>query len=85
MEKMSGAARRDQVLSIAAEEFARSGLHGASVESIARQANITQPYVFRIFGTKQALFLEVMTASFDRLTESMREAAGSQRGVRRWD
>ena len=60
MQKMSGAARREQVLAIAAEEFARNGLHGVSVESIARQANITQPYVFRIFGTKQALFLEVM-------------------------
>ena len=80
MHKMSGSARRAQVLSIAAEEFARSGLHGASVESIARQANITQPYVFRIFGTKLALFLEVMTASFDRLTESMRAAAGESTG-----
>ena len=80
MEKMSGAARREQVLAIAAEEFARSGLHGASVESIARRANITQPYVFRIFGTKQALFLEVMTASFDHLTQGMRVAAGESIG-----
>lgn len=77
---MSGSARREQVLSIAAEEFARAGLHGASVEAIARQAGITQPYVFRIFGTKQALFLEVMTASFDRLTENMRDAAGESTG-----
>lgn len=47
---------------------------------IARQAEITQPYVFRIFGTKRALFLEVMVAAFDRLTTSMREAAGESTG-----
>lgn len=77
---MSGPDRRQQILQIAAVEFAASGLHGASVENIARQAEITQAYVFRIFGTKKALFEEVMVAAFDRLTEGMREAAGEATG-----
>ena len=77
---MSGPDRRQQVLQIASAEFAAWGLHGASVENIARQAEITQAYVFRIFGTKKALFEEVMVAAFDRLTEGMREAAGEARG-----
>lgn len=41
-ERMSGAERRAQELSIAAEEFAAHGLHGASTEAIVRDAGITQ-------------------------------------------
>lgn len=78
---MSGPDRRQQVLQIAAEEFANGGLHGASTEAIARRAEITQAYVFRIFGTKKALFLEVMVAAFDRLTDAMQAAAGERTGL----
>ena len=51
---MSGPERRSQVLGIAAAELADHGLHGASTEAIAREAGITQAYVFRMFGTKKA-------------------------------
>lgn len=77
---MTGSDRRAQILDIAAEEFAAGGLHGASTEAMARRAGITQAYIFRIFGTKKALFAEVMVASFDRLTDGMREAAGDDTG-----
>lgn len=77
---MSGSDRRQQVLRIAAEEFADGGLHGASTETIARRAEITQAYIFRIFGTKKALFLELVIAAFDRMTEGMCEAAGGETG-----
>lgn len=78
---MSGSERRSQVLGIAAGEFADGGLHGASTELIARRAEITQTYIFRMFGTKKALFLEVVVAAFDRLTEGMRDAAGAETGL----
>jgi AcrR family transcriptional regulator len=78
---MSGSDRRQQVLQIAAEEFAQGGLHGTSTEAIARRAEITQAYIFRMFGTKKALFLEVVNAAFDRTTEGMREAAGARTGL----
>jgi len=79
--RMSGTERRTQVLGIAAGEFADHGLHGASTETIARAAGITQAYIFRMFGTKKALFLEVMVGAFDRMTEGMREAAGDGTGL----
>ena len=78
---MSGSDRRQQVLRIAAEEFADGGLRGASTELIARRAEITQAYIYRMFGTKKALFLEVVIAAFDRLTEGMRDAAGTATGL----
>jgi len=77
---MSGTDRRQQVLRIAAEEFADGGLHGTSTEQIARRAGITQASVFRMFGTKKALFLEVVVAAFQRLTDGMRAAAGDRTG-----
>lgn len=78
---MSAAERRAQILRIAAEQFARGGLHGTSTETIAREAGITQAYVFRLFGTKRKLFVQVVTAAFDRLTDGMREAAGESTGL----
>jgi AcrR family transcriptional regulator len=72
---MSGPERRRQVLGIAAGEFANHGLHGASIEAIARAAGITQTYVFRMFGTKRALFLELVSAAFARVTDGMAAAA----------
>src|ERR1700749_3502241 len=78
---MSGQERRQQVLGIAAEEVASGGLDGASTEAIARRAEITQAYVFRMFGTKKALFLEIVIAAFDRITEGMRPAAGDTTGL----
>ena len=78
---MSGGERRDQVVAIAAEEFAERGLYGASTESIARRAEITQAYVFRIFGTKKALFLEVVRTAFGRVCDGMKVAAEGETGL----
>ena len=48
--------RREAVLEAAAREFSRKGLHGASTDTIARDAGISQPYLFRLFGTKKELY-----------------------------
>jgi len=79
--RMSGSERRSQLLGIAAGEFAERGLHGASIEAIAREAGITQAYVFRMFGTKKALFLELVGAAFDRFSDGMAQAAAGDRGL----
>jgi len=78
---MNAADRRAQILEVAAREFGDAGLRGASIEEIARAAGITQPYVFRIFGSKKALFLEVVARSFTQLTDSMRDAARGETGL----
>jgi AcrR family transcriptional regulator len=78
---MSGSERRSQVLGIAAGEFADHGLYGASIEAIAREAGITQAYVFRMFGTKKALFLELVGAAFDRFSDGMSQSADGAEGL----
>jgi AcrR family transcriptional regulator len=72
---MSAADRREAVLAAAMEEFALSGLHGASGEAIAARAGISQPYLFRLFGTKRELFLAVVDAAFERVRGALAEAA----------
>jgi AcrR family transcriptional regulator len=56
-ERKSAAERRDEILDAALVEFAARGLEGGSTETIARAVGISQPYVFRLFGTKKQLFI----------------------------
>jgi AcrR family transcriptional regulator len=69
------------VLSVAELEFADAGLHGASTETIAHRAGITQAYVFRLFGTKKQLFLACVDAAYERMTLALLAAAGDASGV----
>jgi len=78
---MTADERRAQILVIAAQEFAVGGLHGTSTETIARRAGITQAYVFRLFGSKKALFVQVVRSAFEQLTGAMRDAAGERTGL----
>jgi AcrR family transcriptional regulator len=58
--------RREQILTAARHEFALRGLHGASTDAIARAAGISQPYLFRLFGTKKELFRAATEQCFRR-------------------
>jgi AcrR family transcriptional regulator len=49
--------RREEIIEVALRHFAADGYHGTSTESIAREAGISQPYLFRLFRTKRELFL----------------------------
>jgi AcrR family transcriptional regulator len=72
--------RREAVLEAARVEFALRGLHGASTDAIARRAGISQPYLFRLFGSKKALFLAVNDMCFARTLDVFREAASGKSG-----
>jgi AcrR family transcriptional regulator len=72
--------RREAVLEAARHEFAQHGLHGASTDTIARRAGISQPYLFRLFGSKKELFLAVNQACFARTLDTFREAAAGKSG-----
>jgi AcrR family transcriptional regulator len=72
---MSAQERREQILEAAVSEFALHGLNGTSTEVIARRVGVSQPYLFRLFGTKKDLFLAAVLRGFDRTTETFRRAA----------
>jgi AcrR family transcriptional regulator len=72
--------RREAVLGAALEEFARAGYRGASTDAIARRAGISQPYLFRLFGSKKELYLAGVRRCFRRTLETMQAAAEGLRG-----
>ena len=77
---MSAAERREAVLEAAFAEFALHGMAGTSTEDVARRAGISQPYLFRLFPTKRALFLALVERCFSRIEETFIAAAGDKTG-----
>jgi AcrR family transcriptional regulator len=55
--RKSAGERRDEILRAAFLAFGTHGFEGTSTEDIARAAGVSQPYLFRLFGTKKQLFL----------------------------
>ena len=77
---MSAGERRELVLEAAIAEFAARGLAGTSTEDVARAAGISQPYLFRLFPTKKALFLALVERCFQRVADAFAAAAGDKTG-----
>ena len=75
--RLSAEERRAELLTVALAEFARTGYHGTSTEVIAERAGISQPYIFRLYGTKKDLFLACVDHCFDRTLEVFRDAVAN--------
>jgi AcrR family transcriptional regulator len=79
-QRKSAEERRDEILEAALVEFAERGLHGASTDEIAKRAGISQPYVFRLFGSKKDLFKATIARCFRETLELFQRAAEGKRG-----
>src|SRR3954451_17253236 len=79
-ERLTAAERRDEILDAALIEFAERGLHGTSTDRIAKRAGISQPYVFRLFGTKKELFVATIERCMERTLALFRSSAGGKVG-----
>ncbi len=75
--RKSAEERREEILAIAIEHFAIGGYRGTSTEAIAREAGISQPYLFRLFRTKKELFLACGDRAHERVSEAFRRAAAA--------
>ena len=78
--RMSAAERKDAVLDAALVEFAERGYAGTSTEDIARRAGISQPYLFRLFGTKKELYIASVSRCFRETLELFQRSAEGLRG-----
>src|SRR4051794_7523620 len=78
--RLSAAERRDSILDAALVEFAAGGYEGTSTEDIARRAGISQPYLFRLFGTKKELFKATAARCLRETLEMFQRAAEGKRG-----
>ena len=73
--RRSAEERRHEIIEIAIEHFALHGYNGTSTDTVAREAGISQPYLFRLFGTKRELFLACHEVMHGRIAETFAEAA----------
>ena len=78
--RMTADERRETILEAARDEFASTGYHGTSTETIADRAGISQPYLFRLFGTKKELFIASVRRCFRETLETFMRAAEGKRG-----
>src|SRR3954462_3056819 len=72
--------RREEILAAALEEFGEHGLHGTSTDAIARRAGVSQPYVFRLFGTKKELYVDVVKRCLRETLALFQEASAGKQG-----
>jgi AcrR family transcriptional regulator len=72
--RQTAAERRVAVLSAAVTEFAKSGYAGTSTDAIAARAGISQPYLFRLFGTKKDLFIATHNLVGERIVKDLSHA-----------
>ena len=70
--------RHEQLVAAAVTAFARRGYAGTTTDQIARLAGVSQPYVIRLFGTKQALFVAAARHA-TRQVEQRFHAAAAER------
>ena len=73
--RRSAAERRGEIIEIAIEHFALKGYNGTSTDVVAKEAGISQPYLFRLFHTKRELFLACHEVMHGRIAETFAEAA----------
>jgi AcrR family transcriptional regulator len=78
MARKSAEERRDEITEIALRQFAEGGYHGTSTEAIARDAGISQPYLFRLFRTKRELFLACVDRCYANVEAIFTEAVAAE-------
>ncbi|MEV4687351.1 TetR/AcrR family transcriptional regulator [Microbacterium sp. LWH3-1.2] len=76
--RLSSDERRRQILVAALAVFGTRGYEGATTDEVARAAGVSQPYVVRLFGSKENLFLAAIEDALARLLAAFRAALAEE-------
>ncbi|AWB94181.1 TetR/AcrR family transcriptional regulator [Aeromicrobium chenweiae] len=63
--------RRQAVVVAAVECFAHKGFYGTATHEIAQRVNISQPYLYRLYPNKEALFASAVDHVSDVMTRTL--------------
>ena len=72
--RLPAPARREQILDVAVEVFARNGFHGASMNDVAEAAGVTKPVLYQHFDSKQDLYMALLDEVGNRLLTAITKA-----------
>ena len=78
LEQKRARSRHDKILDAALRVFAKKGYRDAAVDDIAVESKTSKGGVYFHFPGKQAIFLELLNRSADRLGKKIDEAIASQ-------
>jgi AcrR family transcriptional regulator len=73
----ASANRKTEIISAAIEVFAEIGYFRATTAQVAERIQISQPYIFRFFASKEALLLAALEASWSRVIEAFRQVVAT--------
>jgi AcrR family transcriptional regulator len=77
---MSAEERRESVIRAAIAEFSQRGYYGTSTEAIAKRVGVSQPYLFRLFSGKKAIFAAASMRCMEDTCRVFEEAAEGLHG-----
>jgi AcrR family transcriptional regulator len=66
--------RRQRMLTAAGRLFARSGYDAVQMADVARAAGVGKPTLYRYFGSKEELFVEVFSDALEELRRRVEDA-----------
>ena len=72
--RLPAAARREQLLAVALEVFAREGFHGTAMNDVADAAGVTKPVLYQHFRSKRELYLALLEEVGARLRDAIGKA-----------
>ena len=74
--------RREDVMDSAMREFARRGYYGTPTTDIAKGAGISQAYLFRLFPTKEELFVACVERTYGTVRDEFMKVSAPHAGDR---
>jgi AcrR family transcriptional regulator len=83
MDRISAPERRESVIRAAVAEFALRGYYGTSTAAIAKRVGVAQPYLFRLFPDKKAIFVAALLRSMEDTRLAFERAADGVEGGER--
>jgi len=69
--------RRETVIERAIQVFAKTGYPGTPIAAVAAEAKISPAYVFKLFPTKETLFVAALDHCFGRIHETLAASAAA--------
>jgi AcrR family transcriptional regulator len=73
MARLKAPQRKEQLLGVATRVFAKYGYDATTTASIASAAGVTEPILYRHFGSKQELFVAITRAVSERTLRHWKE------------
>lgn len=77
--RLPAPARREQILDVSVQVFARRGFHSASMNDVAEAAGVTKPVLYQHFESKQELYLALLDEAGARLRAAITTAVATAR------